>query len=456
MPPASLATWLSAAAVVLLAADVYVRVAQPAAVLPAQAALRHEVPAAAAALPVTAGRAPTCPPQLAACPSQPAACPVCPPQPACPSPPPQPACPPPPPPSVCPSPPPRQPPPPLAPARPAVALPGPAVRGVVPPAPRTLPACTAASPGIWRGERRPFTWVPSPPCAFPLAGAYDLLARFASMRILVIGDSTSRNFARDLLRLLLGCAEYPALSYAVEHWHGTGLGAQSPADAAKCDELAALDRGDYVDFNASVPVGGTGEFVELRFHWLAWPDQLASAWWWNATVMSGDFDVALVNFYLHLVSWPGGARPGTYAGWLDTFTAALGRAPSPAVAAKLRRRLFWRTTFPGEWWHPHYPPFHRNAVVNASALAAATLRRAGYRVLDGGDKYVAHESCTVAGPSATVGCATADGDHATTPVNLAMARELLGTVAAHLEDDAAADATAAAAVAAVGGSGGGG
>ena len=123
-----------------------------------------------------------------------------------------------------------------------------------------------------------------------MGSAWDILSRFASARLLIIGDSTTRVLARDIMLLLLGCSEIPARAYSLEPWRGVGLVRQSDVHAAKCEELAAIDRGQdsWVDFNISVPVGSTGETLEVRFHWLQWPSQLRSKWWWEDTVRSGD------------------------------------------------------------------------------------------------------------------------------------------------------------------------
>ena len=127
-------------------------------------------------------------------------------------------------------------------------------------------------------------------------------------------------------------------------------------------------------------------------------------------MLSDDFDVALVNFYLHLPPILQGraADAGDLCGWMREFLGRLGDAPHAAAAARLRRRLWWRHTFPGERWHPHYPLFHRGAVTNYSALAVRMVEEAGYKVARGGEQYVNHDSCTVS-ESSLVGCTTADG-----------------------------------------------
>ena len=122
-------------------------------------------------------------------------------------------------------------------------------------------------------------------------------------------------------------------------------------------------------------------------------------------------------------------RPGTYAGWLSELTSLLRDAPEPA-RERLRRRFYWKPTFPGEWWHPHYPVFQVPALRNASAQAIAHMRAEGFKTLPSGEHLLAFESCVFPrGPGNAEGCATADGNHPTTPVNYALARELLSAVA---------------------------
>ena len=313
--------------------------------------------------------------------------------------------------------------------------------GVLPPVPTRKPRCGPDTPGEWVVTGETSTWrYDGSKCVYSVASNYDFVTAFAGKRLLVVGDSASREFAVDTMRVLLGCSRFAPMRYSggfgVEQAVG---GAAGHAAAAACEKFQ-FDAGQasWADKNATVPVGGTGAVVDFRFHWLQWPSQIYNKWWWNSTIASGDFDAVIFNSYLHIVRVPtkdGLDSDRWYAREIDRLIAALDAAGSsnPAVAERLHKRFYWRASFPGEWLEPHYEEFKRERVKQMSTVAVAKMREAGYPVISLDKFWVPHASCD----STKKHCVTGDGTHPSAVTNIPMAWELWSIVADGMEDEAA-------------------
>ena len=78
--------------------------------------------------------------------------------------------------------------------------------------PRALPRCGPHTPGAWVGEQWPKTWVfDANACAYTVSTPFDFLAAFAGKRLLVVGDSVSRELAVDTMRVVAGCGTFEPL-----------------------------------------------------------------------------------------------------------------------------------------------------------------------------------------------------------------------------------------------------
>jgi len=67
--------------------------------------------------------------------------------------------------------------------------------------------CGQSTPGMWMGNERPFYWkVGDPDCDYSVSSQWDFLTRFAGKRLLVIGDSTTRELTWDLMVRVTVCA----------------------------------------------------------------------------------------------------------------------------------------------------------------------------------------------------------------------------------------------------------
>ena len=316
-----------------------------------------------------------------------------------------------------------------------------AIGVLLPPLPTRKPRrrrCGGSTPGHWTGDSPPFIWhVDDPSCAYSVSTQFDFLARFTGKRLLMIGDSTTREFATDFMRVMLGCAKYAPIRYSPAFGPETLGGPFSASAHAACESLRYTAGGEsWKDMNVSLPVGSTGEVVELLFCWVQWPSQLSSKWWWNDIVLKGDFDAAVFNSYLHISRAPksGYSSDNWYAHELDVLVASLASAP-PDVLAKLKRRFYWRRTFPSEDTSHHSNFFKREPLGAASEVATSVMRSAGYTVVSL-DKYFQHERCVDSeGKSTGLKCVTGDGLHPTGPTSLAMSWELWSIVADALDDE---------------------
>ena len=294
------------------------------------------------------------------------------------------------------------------------------------------PLCNAATPGHWGGTRPHFEWVYAG-CVYAISSPYDFLTAFAGKRIAIVGDSVSREFALDMMRLLSGCATYARGRYTADGVSvRVALGyAAGAAAAAACAHLSSV-AGEWVDANVTLPVGSTGEFVDLRFYWLQWPTQLSSKWWWHDVILAGELDAVVFNSYLHVVMAPtaGMSEMMWYERELDWLVGELGGVHDATVRSKLRSSFFWRATFPGEWHEPHYPPFRRMNALKFGAIAATKMRAAGYAVLNF-DKFFPVGAIGDGGAcNATAEhCVTADGFHPVLSTNVALGWELWSAIA---------------------------
>ena len=300
--------------------------------------------------------------------------------------------------------------------------------------PRALPRCGPHTPGAWVGEQWPKTWVfDANACAYTVSTPFDFLAAFAGKRLLVVGDSVSRELAVDTMRVVAGCGTFEPLRYTTAPL-GAGAAIGGAAGAALDASCASLMFGrgapdGWRDVNVTLPVGSTGAAVDLRFYWLQWPTQLADKWWWRDVVLAGDFDAAVFNSYLHVA--PGvPSAPEWYDAQLDWFVGELrdAGARDAALAAKLRRRVFWRATLPVFGRFDVKP----EALAASLGVADAKLTAAGHTVV-ALDKYV--------DPSVM----PFDGAHPPVNVALAMAWELWSVIADAIADEAVPPATSMAA-----------
>ena len=155
-----------------------------------------ECPTSAACMCPDAPACATCasPPPAPECPAS-AAC-VCPDAPAC---------------ATCASPPP-------APECP------PRIACVSPPLPpRKRKLCNALTPGVWTGEGEKLRWRIDDDCEYSVSTTFDFLRRFAGKKLLLIGDSTTREIAWDLYRLLLGCASFQGAGKYTKNFIGSDV-----------------------------------------------------------------------------------------------------------------------------------------------------------------------------------------------------------------------------------------
>ena len=307
-----------------------------------------------------------------------------------------------------------------------VLLGGPAA-GVVPArAPRKR--CGPLTPGIWTGPKRPYTWRIDDDCAYRVSTPFDFLTAFAGKRLIFAGDSVSRELSWDLMRLLMGCGSFQGGKYTgPAPGFGATVGSQDEYAAGRCEAMrkGATAEAQWEDMQVRVPVGNTGLFVEIMFYWLQWPSQLYGSDWFNATILTGDFDALILNSYLHIRFNPTPTRS-----WYDKEIAelidVLLHQPAANVTKKLRQRVFWRQTLPLELYKfevdSYRPP-------NVSAAAVATSdqwRAAGFPVIVL-DKYLRHATCTA---NETVRfCVTGDGIHGIFSTNLVINREMLSVIA---------------------------
>jgi len=235
---------------------------------------------------------------------------------------------------------------------------------------------------------------------------------------------------------MLGCASFRDAGRYNGNFIGSDvIGVQTPYAAAACDGMMqhGLD-GQWESNNVTLRVGSTGAVVDLRFYWLRWPHAIYETSWFNSTVLTGDFDVALLNSYLHLHHVPGGTLD-MYYGWIDELLARLAAAPEP-IAAKLRRRFWWRATLPLEWWADTPHLFQPSTAAEASAVVVRKWRAAGFPAVEM-DKYVlSKHNCSAA--LRKRGCVTGDGLHGIMATNLVVNRELWSVVADALDSEAAA------------------
>ena len=287
--------------------------------------------------------------------------------------------------------------------------------------------CTALTPGIWTGLDLEKQWHIHDDCEYSVSTPFDFLRRFAGKRILLIGDSTTREIAWDLYRVLLGCASFAGAGKYTGNFVGTDvLGTQTEYARERCQFMRHDGTGQHNNMNVTIPVGSTGLTVRMEFLWLQWPSQLYAKPWWNSTIMTGAFDVALVNSYAHIIKRSVDTmNERVYLGEVEELLRTLQAAPE-LVRGYLKKRFFWRVNFPTEWYLPEYPSLRHEVVKHASEEVVTRWGGAGYPLMNL-SKYFSHAACDFRSKGA--GCVTEDGLHGNMAVDLVINRELWSVLA---------------------------
>ena len=205
-----------------------------------------------------------------------------------------------------------------------------------------------------------------------------------------------------------------------------------PSDSLPSHAHVFVGTGQHNNMAVSIPVGTTGLTVEMEFWWLQWPSQLYGKPFWNDTILTGKFDVALVNSYAHIIKRaPQLMNERTYLADVDELLERLQAVPEP-VRSKLKKRFYWRINFPTEWYQPESPALKHEVAAHASEAVVARWRPSGFPMMNL-SKYLVHETCNFRAKGA--GCVTEDGLHGSMNVNLVINRELWSVVADAMDSE---------------------
>ena len=293
------------------------------------------------------------------------------------------------------------------------------------------PRCGPDTPGDWTAEK-PYAWYVRDPssCDYTVSSSWDFLAHFAGKKIVIAGDSTTRELAWDTIRVLLGCGVVKGIDGKYSHDISSGgmLGPQSFENRRDCELMRVTpEHGkQWYDTNVSIPVGSTGETVTIYYYWVMWPSQMLDQPWFTNTILSGDFDAFVFNFYLHSVRRPASTMNRSPQEWvLDELAGlmrALSSAPVGRIRDRIRDRFFWRSTFPA--FRGDESMNNGDTVLTNGRAVDAMVAAAGFHVLNF-QKYFTHAKDCPNGQCLLA----ADGVHAPLGVDLAIARELWSVVA---------------------------
>jgi hypothetical protein len=131
--------------------------------------------------------------------------------------------------------------------------------------------------GLWRADPV-LSWVRAPPCAWSVPDADALFSQLDGRVLVVMGDSTARNFVFNLVSAVSNCCVWQLSTGAA------ACDAAAVADAASCDVLATAlahawrrDRRLH-DTDPEWTLRRGARTVVLRFFWVTYPRGLRLGW----------------------------------------------------------------------------------------------------------------------------------------------------------------------------------
>lgn len=139
------------------------------------------------------------------------------------------------------------------------------------------PLHSTSKNGLWRADPV-LTWVRTPPCAWAVPDADALFSRLNGRVLVVMGDSTARNFVFNLVSAVSNCCVWQLSTNAA------ACDTAAVTDAVSCDVLATAlshawrrDR-RLADTDPEWTLRRGSRTVVLKFFWITYPRGLRLGW----------------------------------------------------------------------------------------------------------------------------------------------------------------------------------